>query len=530
MKNISYGDPNLAIKKLSVIINILILGEPMSDKEIFLSHSSKDTHGFNALFEYLQDIGVEKDQVLCSSVIGAGFVQGTKWKNAIKRSVNECNIFLALYTNNYLSSHICQKEFGMAIAEGKEVFYVNLTGREPQDTFLQDLHGGSATEPSLAQFCDDLLGVLKRSSPSAAETSRASQRFIEKISTHDENEISGPVLVRGELFDDLNIIDATFYLKEGKIGDPLKAIQQHVASRLPLPTKLQYLTAAGADRWVKLCKDRDYQTFRSSLTFLESHIQEIVESIGAKAIISSPDFISLGPGDGRKDEIILRKMIDYRNQISEDRVEWFYYPYDISIDLLRTSITNITSTDQIRESLKIKAICADFDAVRDFKPVFDYRKETNVFSLLGNTLGNMSNETEFLALIRSTMNADDFFLLEVRLHGDGDFSIPGGSEENRKRFNFSPLEFLGVAYSPTKLRYGFQGAPFSSVDGARSLIGSYGPYQFKGKNYTTQLCCINFYDMDRLGKVLDAVGFNTIWRDKSDDNTVGMYLLKTRND
>ena len=48
--------------------------------------------------------------------------------------------------------------------------------------------------------------------------------------------------------------------------------------------------------------------------------------------------------------------------------------------------------------------------------------------------------------------AEDVLIIEVRLITTN-MANPGGSEEMRKRFDFTPLETLGIPYDPNKLVY-----------------------------------------------------------------------------
>ena len=83
-----------------------------------------------------------------------------------------------------------------------------------------------------------------------------------------------------------------------------------------------------------------------------------------------------------------------------------------------------------------------------FSPVYRDREGPNLLALLGNTLGNMSDDFSFLeTMYHSGMWPGDLLLLEVRCHVDGDADqAPGIGEETKKRFNFGPLEILGADY------------------------------------------------------------------------------------
>jgi hypothetical protein len=99
-------------------------------------------------------------------------------------------------------------------------------------------------------------------------------------------------------------------------------------------------------------------------------------------------------------------------------------------------------------SLLVKGIIAPFDSLGLFSHVYQDRPAPNVLSLLGNTLGNMSDDFGFLeTLLASGMWPGDLLLLEVRCHVDEDAGAgPGMGDETKKRLNFGPLEMLGATY------------------------------------------------------------------------------------
>lgn len=96
----------------------------------------------------------------------------------------------------------------------------------------------------------------------------------------------------------------------------------------------------------------------------------------------------------------------------------------------------------------VKGIIAPFDSLGLFSYVYKDRAGPNVLALLGNTLGNMSDDCGFLeTLFSNGMWPGDVLILEVRCHVDQDaVRAPGIGEELKKRFNFGPLEILGAAY------------------------------------------------------------------------------------
>ena len=102
---------------------------------------------------------------------------------------------------------------------------------------------------------------------------------------------------------------------------------------------------------------------------------------------------------------------------------------------------------ELASKVSVKGIIAPFDSLGLFSPVYKDRAGPNVLALLGNTLGNMSDDWGFLETLHASMWSGDMLLLEVRCHVDQEAGhAPGIGEEAKKRFNFGPLEDLGAVY------------------------------------------------------------------------------------
>lgn len=115
-------------------------------------------------------------------------------------------------------------------------------------------------------------------------------------------------------------------------------------------------------------------------------------------------FISLGPGDARRD-----KDVYYQLQMSNGPVQ--YIPVDISEGLIHWAVSKLFSTG----ALVPFGMLTDFEDGQDF--MFDNVKSLPrpcLFALLGNTLGNLDIGAErFLRQIAGRMRRGDQLLLDV---------------------------------------------------------------------------------------------------------------------
>lgn len=103
----------------------------------------------------------------------------------------------------------------------------------------------------------------------------------------------------------------------------------------------------------------------------------------------------------------------------------------------------------------MKAIVSSFRVLTTFVPLYrDYRAGPNVLSFLGNTLGNMPQDRDFLEYLhRHAMGSGDFLLLEVKRRVDAASRVDKArlADELRNRFTIGPLEVLGIQYNPENL-------------------------------------------------------------------------------
>jgi hypothetical protein len=311
------------------------------------------------------------------------------------------------------------------------------------------------------------------------------------------------VLNRGEIF--TNITDATFYLDSNAV-ESKKVIKKSIERRAPISPKWIYTTERGAELWLRLCGDADYQYYTDSIDFFTNNTNKILDIIGEDIVSKSPDYISIGCGNGTKDKIILSALLKRQ---SNPRGDMFYYPLDISTKLITHSIKNITSVPEIRNRLKIKAINSDFYNIRSFMPVYQYRPETNIITMLGNTLGNLEQDISFVSLMIAAMLPGDIFILEVRLKTSESANL-GGNIALSKQFHFTPLYELGIPYDIDRLDY-IIGKNKNQVTGTKTITAVYKDLQIKEEIIPqAQLSFTHEYEKESLIDAISEEGFEIL--------------------
>lgn len=314
------------------------------------------------------------------------------------------------------------------------------------------------------------------------------------------------VLNRGDIFQD--ITDATFYLSNQRKDDRQEVIS-NIRNGSLIPTQYLYKFDRGSQLWLDLCQDAEYKYFVDSIEFFKNNLDDILDVIGEDIVNNAPDYISLGPGNGAKDKMFLTKILA-RQSIKQSDI--YYYPFDISPTILSDAIKNVTKLKAISDNIKIKAVVCDFSvALKSFSPVYQFRPEPNVFTLLGNTLGNMEKDAGFLYQIKEAMFPGDVLIIEVRAQTTKEANI-GGSMDTNKKFDFTPLDMLGVEYDEDKLHY-ITDDNRSNVPGTSTTIAKYNEFTLPGDDEvisSSLLSYIHEYKPDSLQKVIDKTGFETL--------------------
>jgi uncharacterized SAM-dependent methyltransferase len=329
-----------------------------------------------------------------------------------------------------------------------------------------------------------------------------------KAYTLSARRITPQVMTRGDVF--TSITDATFYMHH-VLKDDKTDILGYIHGRRLIPPSYLYRFGRGAALWLDLCHDPQYHYFTKSVEFFQRNIDEILNVIDEKIIADSPDLISLGPGSGIKDRIFLMRLLDRQPDSQSDM---YYYPYDISPSMISSAIGAISTNARLRSRLKVKAVVADFNMLKLFEPVYQYRPETNIFTLLGNTLGNIENETNFLDQIKRAMFTDDILIVEVRAKTT-EKTRPdsiGGSFETNKKFDFTPLDFISVHFEDEKLSYE-PAENRSNIPGSKTVMACYSNFYIPGeinKIDAALLSYIHEYDPEQLKRVIESVGFKIL--------------------
>ena len=235
--------------------------------------------------------------------------------------------------------------------------------------------------------------------------------------------------------------------------DLRKEIELAIDAGKVFPTKLFYATEDGTDRWLALTRDHGYSFFSSSVSLLRKNSDAIAAAIEKELPNTAPDLVSLGSGDGEKDTSLVRAMHkklahnDPENKIT-------YYPIDFSLHLIEETLKSFAEYID-SNTYRVKPIIGDLLELRSFRHVYDHFENPNLFSILGNTIGN-NDELALVNAIRVALSSRDFVLIEVNTDV-GAISASAASDfivsEKNLRHNFSPLQVLGTQFDKHRFKF-----------------------------------------------------------------------------
>lgn len=85
------------------------------NNKIFISHSSEDEYFVQSLVELLEFLGLNNDNIICTSVEGYGIPLGRNIFDYLRDQFIDYNLFVIfVHSRNFYSSHVCMNEMGAA--------------------------------------------------------------------------------------------------------------------------------------------------------------------------------------------------------------------------------------------------------------------------------------------------------------------------------------------------------------------------------------------------------------------------------
>jgi len=190
-----------------------------------------------------------------------------------------------------------------------------------------------------------------------------------------------------------------------------------------------YLAAASAISWANACRDHLYPVMRQSIESFDGRWSRIYSGLADQPY----HYVSLGPGDGQKDSVILP-------DLGRENPDLCYVPVDMSPEMLRLAGQAVVRGAKLSRG-RILPVQLDFSVpgnLAELRRLLDdlFGLQPVLFSLLGNTLANFDDDTALLrTLAAGLLRPQDRLVLEVatvrRL--DPTLAQEAGAEYERSR-------------------------------------------------------------------------------------------------
>ncbi len=489
--------------------------------KIFLSWSGNESRNIGTSLEkWLTNIFGDKVEPW----ISANIRSGDRWLNRLNERLEETKFGILCLTEESQLSPWVLFEAG-AIAKVLDVSSVVpvLAGVDknklaPPLQQFQALSLNKANASKLAETINDLLEGDKMPTDrleTALERNWGDlEGVVENIEAKYRRAAVDNLLERGDSKHLTIIADAALYLGESRT-QYTDELRRHVKAGDAIPSKYLYWTEPAAQHWLELCKRDQYPFYQQSKLFLSSLSGELAEEIVKNSPTRELDFISLGSGDGEKDRIILNSLVSKTS--SGEQI--YYYPIDVSETLIVESMKSATAGLD-KSKFQTKPIIGDFSKLKEYEYIYEYRRDNNIFSILGNTIGN-ADESMILEAIKGSMRAGDLLIVEVNV-GDPNETLLRTDDKINKLHDFSPLEALGMQYDEDKFDYNIEDE-LSLIPNTKTVVAR---YEYEAQKPMAQLSNIHHYKPEDLSKYFnDRVGLVKVWSKISKDG-VGLMLFR----
>lgn len=138
-------------------------------ERIFISHSSKDEVFVVKLAQLFELLGVNRNNIFCSSIEGQGVKHGKKIEEAVRNEIIEDKVLIYVISNNFLNSNYCLNELGAGWilsdkrTQNKNLFHIKLPDISFDD--IKGFIGGSdkcteCNDKSITAFVEEFEEVL----------------------------------------------------------------------------------------------------------------------------------------------------------------------------------------------------------------------------------------------------------------------------------------------------------------------------------------------------------------------------------
>jgi len=295
---------------------------------VFISYPHSN---FKVLKELRENLGWLENSGQLEVFDDREILGGDDWNACIKTNLERAEIIIFIVTASFMCSPYCTNiELRSALEqrakertrivpiiaetcdwEAMPIFQIAALPKDEANNLKPLNRWGRGRDVAFTQITQQIrqateeLFRLRASDESRDEIGNESTTALTDAFLPPVQHLERRALERGECFP--QITDSVMYLwgvEQNYQEDVLSYLRRGRA----IPSRLLYQSFRGTKNWLDLCDDDTYYPFYNSRLNIEENMEKIINALKGKGedyLSQMPDIISLGPGNGIKDRIIL---------------------------------------------------------------------------------------------------------------------------------------------------------------------------------------------------------------------------------
>jgi len=294
----------------------------------------------------------------------------------------------------------------------------------------------------------------------------------------------------------------------GRLAEQRREILSCISSNQIVPPKHFYNTSEGTALWLELSRQShtEYDFYGDSVAALSRQSKTLVDKVAAATRTAQINFVSVGCGDGVKDNVLLREL----DRRLDDAEQIGYFALDISDALVAEAVGNALAGLN-PEHFRVTPLVVDYSKMKQHLDAHsDARSAPKLFAVLGNTVGN-ADEQHLMDAIAQAMAPGDLVLLEVNI-GAPDITDLLWRNPTSLEHDFVPLSALGVPFDPTRIDLSLVEGE-SVVEGTKSVLISYRDAELDGLIFDqVKLFLMHYYDQQSFVSAIERqMNVKVLW-------------------
>jgi predicted nucleotide-binding protein len=280
---------------------------------MFIGSSTESRHIADALQENLRD---DLDVFVWSQL---GFLPSRDAMTSLERSLDESDFAASIFAPD---DDLLSRGDITAVVRDNVLFecglFMGRLGRER--TFIVQ----PASSTNTHHIPTDLFGLTvltyapdalrgseddkTRALLKAANEIRVVARRLKRMPRSAQRRVDG-VLSRGSTASIASVADGAIHVAD-KRHEYFQTLRRYLRNGDLVPSKYLYWSPQGSSHWLELCSHNTYPYYRNSVALLRKHAKALVAQVTTSTGTAEIDLISVGSGDGTKDNILLRHLKD----------------------------------------------------------------------------------------------------------------------------------------------------------------------------------------------------------------------------